>query len=67
MDGILPRDSAMTVTVIRFCVSARFDRAQEQPPMTWKALLAAVTGGALAWLNWDSGSVLGDDNVFRTY
>lgn len=76
MDEILLRDGAMTVVILGFFASAWFGWAQERPPQAWKAPLAvgsmlgmtaAVMGGVIAWLNWDSGSVLNDDNVFRAY
>jgi len=70
------RDVAMTAAVLGFFSAAWFGWAQDRPPASWKVRLVvgsvagmalAVAGGLLAWRNWDTGSVLGDDASMRTY
>ncbi|GAA1760765.1 MULTISPECIES: hypothetical protein [Streptomonospora] len=76
MHDLLLRDAAMTAAVLAFFAAAWFGWAQEHPRPGWRApltagsvggLLVAAAAGAVAGLNWDSGSVLDAPDALGDY
>ncbi|MDT0301442.1 hypothetical protein [Streptomonospora wellingtoniae] len=76
MHDLLLRDAAMTAAVLAFFAAAWFGWAQEHPRPGWRApltagsvggLLVAAAAGAVAGVNWDSGSVLDGRDAFGDY